>query len=150
MNRSLPGLIVQRRRVFVPKFSEAVSYWMKLDMAVRQEWLVKYRATILERDSNCRSRQMTEADDAIQHRLGEVEETSPERRKLNKGVQSLNVLRGLPSQPWSKSSELFLQSLPRLKVSNSDHPGFQVLAIMTVETSSSSRSFRSSELSQPI
>jgi hypothetical protein len=68
-------------------------------MAVRQEWSVKYRAAILERDSNCRSRRMTEADDAIQRRMGEVEESSRERRKLNKAVQSLNVLRGLLSQP---------------------------------------------------
>jgi hypothetical protein len=37
---------------------------------------------------------MTEADDAIQRRLEEVEEASRERRKLERAVQSLNVLRG--------------------------------------------------------
>ena len=68
-------------------------------MAVRQEWSVKYRAAILEKDSNCRSWRMTEADAAIQRRMGEVEETSRERRKLDNAVQSLNVLRGLSAQP---------------------------------------------------
>jgi hypothetical protein len=66
-------------------------------MAVRQEWSVKYRAAILERDSNCRLLRITEADDAIQGRMGEVEETSRERRKLQHAVQSLNVLRGRPA-----------------------------------------------------
>jgi hypothetical protein len=40
---------------------------------------------------------MTEAHDAIQRRMGEVEETSRERRKLEHAVQSLNVLRGRPA-----------------------------------------------------
>jgi hypothetical protein len=51
-------------------------------MAARQEWSVKYRAVILERDSECRLLRMTEADDAIRRRMGEVEETSRERRRL--------------------------------------------------------------------
>src|SRR6478752_1206624 len=31
MKRSLPGLMVQRSRVFVPMFCDSVSYWTKLD-----------------------------------------------------------------------------------------------------------------------
>ena len=66
-------------------------------MAVKQEWSIKYRAAILERDSACRLLRVTEADDAIQRRMGEVEEMSRERRKLDNAVQSLNVLRGRPA-----------------------------------------------------
>jgi hypothetical protein len=63
-------------------------------MAVRQEWSVKYRAVILERDSDSRLLRMTEADDAIRCRMGEVEETSRERRRSEHTVESLKVLRG--------------------------------------------------------
>jgi len=66
-------------------------------MAVRQEWSIKYRAAILERDSACRLLRMTEATDAIQRRMGQVEETSREWRKLENTVQSLNVLRARPA-----------------------------------------------------
>ena len=66
-------------------------------MAVKQEWSIKYRAAILEKDSACRLLRVTEADDAIQRRMGEVEETSRERRNLDNAVQSLNVLRGRPA-----------------------------------------------------
>jgi len=63
-------------------------------MAMRQEWAIKYRAAILERDSAIRLLRMTEADVAIQRRMGDVEETSREGRKLENALQSLNVLRG--------------------------------------------------------
>jgi hypothetical protein len=66
-------------------------------MAVRQEWSVKYRAAILERNSDCRLLRVTEANDAIRRRMGEVEETSRERRRLEHAVRSLNALGGRPA-----------------------------------------------------
>jgi hypothetical protein len=66
-------------------------------MAVRQEWSVKYRAAILERNSDCRLLRVTEANDAIRRRLGEIKEGSRERRRLEHAVRSLKVLRGRPA-----------------------------------------------------
>ena len=62
-------------------------------MAVRQEWSIKYRAAILERNPAFRLSRMTEANDAIQRRMGDLEETSDERRKLENAAQALNALR---------------------------------------------------------
>jgi hypothetical protein len=62
-------------------------------MAVRQEWSIKYRAAILERDPAFRLMRMTEANDAIQRRMGDLEETSDEWRKLENAAQALNALR---------------------------------------------------------
>ena len=62
-------------------------------MAVKREWSVKYRAAILERNPALRLLRMTEAKDAIQRRMGDLEETSDERRKLENAVQALNALR---------------------------------------------------------
>jgi hypothetical protein len=64
---------------------------------VRHEWSIKYRAAILERDPAFRLFRMTEASDAIQRRMGDLEETSDERRKLENALQSLNVLRDRPA-----------------------------------------------------
>lgn len=62
-------------------------------MAVRQEWSIKYRAAILERNSAVRLLRITEANDAIQRLIGDLDETSHERRRLESAVQALNVLR---------------------------------------------------------
>jgi hypothetical protein len=65
-------------------------------MAVRQEWAIKYRAAVLERNPAFRLLRMTEANDAIQRRMGDLEETSDERRKLENALQSLNMLLDRP------------------------------------------------------
>jgi hypothetical protein len=61
-------------------------------MTVRQEWSIKYRAAILERNPAFRLFRVTEANDAIQRRMGD-QQTSDERRKLRNAVQALKVLR---------------------------------------------------------
>jgi len=63
-------------------------------MAVRQEWSIKYRAAILERNPASQLLRMTEANDAIQRRMGDLGETSDERRKLENALEALNLLRG--------------------------------------------------------
>ena len=50
-------------------------------MAVKQEWSTKYRAAILEKDSACRLLRVTEADDAIQRRMEEVEEMNGKHQR---------------------------------------------------------------------
>ena len=62
-------------------------------MAVRQEWSIKYPAAILERNPAFQLLRMTEAKDAIQRRMGHLEETSGERRKLESALEALNQLR---------------------------------------------------------
>ena len=62
-------------------------------MAVRHEWSIKYRAAILERNPALRLLRVTEASDAILRRMGDLEETSDERRKLGNAVQALKALR---------------------------------------------------------
>jgi|GEM_PF-3633752 hypothetical protein len=62
-------------------------------MAVRYEWSIKYRAAILERNPAFRLSRMTEANDAIQRRMGDLEQTADERRKLRNAAQALRVLR---------------------------------------------------------
>ena len=66
-------------------------------MAMRQEWSIKYRAAVLERNPALQLLRVTEANDAIQRRMGDLEETSDERRKLENALQSLNVLRDRPA-----------------------------------------------------
>jgi hypothetical protein len=68
-------------------------------MAVRHEWSIKYRAAILERNPAFRLLRMTEANDAIQRRMGDLEETSDERRKLENAVQALNAMRDRHTYP---------------------------------------------------
>jgi hypothetical protein len=63
-------------------------------MAVRPEWSIKYRAAILERNPAFQLLRMTEANAAIQHRMGVLGETSDERRKLENALEALNLLRG--------------------------------------------------------
>jgi hypothetical protein len=62
-------------------------------MAVRQEWSIKYRAAILERNPASQLLRMTEANDAIRRRMGDLGETSDERRKLENALEALNLLR---------------------------------------------------------
>ena len=62
-------------------------------MAVRQEWSIKYRAAILERNPAFQLLRMTEANEAIQRRMGHLEEASGERRKLENALEALNLLR---------------------------------------------------------
>jgi hypothetical protein len=62
-------------------------------MAVRQEWSIKYRAAILERNPASQLLRMTEANDAIQRRMGDLGETSDEWRKLENALEALNLLR---------------------------------------------------------
>lgn len=62
-------------------------------MAVRHEWSIKYRAAILERNPAFRLSRMTEANDAIQRRMEDLEQTPDERRKLRNAVQALKALR---------------------------------------------------------
>jgi hypothetical protein len=64
------------------------------NMAVRPEWSIKYRAAILERNPAFQLLRMTEANAAIQRRMGVLGETSDERRKLENALDALNVLRG--------------------------------------------------------
>jgi hypothetical protein len=68
-------------------------------VAVRKEWAIKYRAAILERNSAFRLLRLTEANDAIQRRLGDLEETSNERRKLENAVQALKAMRDRHAEP---------------------------------------------------
>jgi hypothetical protein len=63
-------------------------------MAVRKEWSIKYRAAVLERNPALQLLRMTEANDAIQRRMGDLGETSGERRKLENALEALNLLRG--------------------------------------------------------
>src|SRR6201987_825858 len=85
------------------------------NMAVRHEWSIKYRAAILERNPAVRLLRMTEASDAIQRRLGDLEETSDERRKLKNAVQALNVLRDRHAYPYFKSLGSFLRPLQTME-----------------------------------
>ena len=62
-------------------------------MAVRKEWSSKYRAAMLERNPAFQSQRMTEANDAIQRRMGDLGQTSYERRKLENALEALNLLR---------------------------------------------------------
>jgi hypothetical protein len=62
-------------------------------MAVRPEWSIKYRAAILERNPASQLLRMTEANDAIQRRMGDVREASDERRKLENALEALNLVR---------------------------------------------------------
>ena len=62
-------------------------------MAVRQEWSIKYRSAILERNPDFQLLRMTEANAAIQHRIGHLKEASGERRKLENALEALNLLR---------------------------------------------------------
>jgi len=62
-------------------------------MAVRPEWSIKYRAAILERNPAFQSLRMTEANAAIQCRMGVLGKPSDERRKLQNALDALNLLR---------------------------------------------------------
>jgi hypothetical protein len=62
-------------------------------MAVRPEWSIKYRAAMLERNPAFQLMRMTEANDAIQRRIGDMGETSDERCKLENALDALNLLR---------------------------------------------------------
>ena len=62
-------------------------------MAVRQEWSIKYRSAILERNPDFQLLRMTEANAAIQRRIGNLKEASGERRKLENALEALNLLR---------------------------------------------------------
>jgi len=62
-------------------------------MAVRQEWSIKYRAAILERNPAFQLLRMTEANGAIKRRMGHLKEASSEGRKLENALEALNLLR---------------------------------------------------------
>jgi hypothetical protein len=62
-------------------------------MAVRQEWSIRYRAAILERNPASQLLRMNEANDAIQRRMRDLGETSDEWRKLENALEALNLLR---------------------------------------------------------
>ena len=62
-------------------------------MAVRQEWSIKYRAAVLERNPAIQLLRMTEAKDAILRRMGHLKETSGEWRKLENALEALRLLR---------------------------------------------------------
>lgn len=66
-------------------------------MAMRQEWSIKYRAAILERNPALQLVRMTEANDAIKRRIGDLRETSDERRRLENALDALNLLRHRPA-----------------------------------------------------
>jgi hypothetical protein len=65
-------------------------------MLIGQEWSMKFRDAMLERHPCLQLLRMTEAYEAIFRRLGGLRETSQERRKLIKALDSLNRLRDLP------------------------------------------------------
>ena len=62
-------------------------------MAVRPEWSIKYWAAMLERNPAFHVMRMTEANDAIQRRMGDLGETSDERSKLENALEALNLMR---------------------------------------------------------
>ena len=62
-------------------------------MAVRREWSIKYRAAMLERNPAFQLQRMTESNDAIQLRIGDLGQSSCERRKLKNALEALNLLR---------------------------------------------------------
>ena len=62
-------------------------------MAFRLEWSIKYRPAILERNPASQLLRITEANDAIQRRMGDLGETSDEQRKLENALEALNLLR---------------------------------------------------------
>jgi hypothetical protein len=64
---------------------------------MRQEWSIKYRAAILERNPALQLVRMTEANDAIKRRIGDLRETSDERRRLENALDALNLLRHRPA-----------------------------------------------------
>jgi hypothetical protein len=66
-------------------------------MAMRQEWSIKYRAAILERNPALQLVRMTEANDAIQRRIGDLRETSDERCRLENAREALNLVRDRPA-----------------------------------------------------
>jgi hypothetical protein len=60
-------------------------------MAVRQEWSVKYRAAILERNPAFQLLRMTEANGAIQRRMGHLKEAFGRAAQVGKrfgGIES--------------------------------------------------------------
>jgi hypothetical protein len=62
-------------------------------MAVRQEWSIKYRSAILERNPALQLLRLTQAHEAIQRRIANAGETTDERRKLENALEALNLLR---------------------------------------------------------
>jgi len=62
-------------------------------MAVRQEWSIKYRSAILERNPALQLVRLTQAHETIQRRIADAGMTSAERRKLENALEALNLLR---------------------------------------------------------
>ena len=62
-------------------------------MAVRQEWSIKYRSAILERNPALQLERLTQAHEAIERRIADAGETTDERRKLENALEALNLLR---------------------------------------------------------
>lgn len=62
-------------------------------MAVRQEWSIKYRSAIFERNPALQLLRLARVDEAIQRRIADAGETLDERRKLENALEALNLLR---------------------------------------------------------
>ena len=77
-------------------------------MAVRKEWSIKYRAAMLERNPAFQLQRMTESNDAIQCRMGDLGQTSYERGKLENALEALSLLRDHRLSRISSSSDPFL------------------------------------------
>ena len=73
MKRSLPGLMVQRRRVLAPMFWDSVSYWMKLERT-RLDAVVEEAEKIV-------------GDDAFEDFAVGVPEADPEAVELGPGEE---------------------------------------------------------------
>lgn len=60
---------------------------------MKEDWRLKYRAAILERNPVLQSLRIAEAYEAIMRRLEELEENSNDRHKLEAAIDTLNRLR---------------------------------------------------------
>lgn len=61
---------------------------------MREDWSLKYRAAVLERNPALQSLRIAEAHEAILRRMAELEESSgSERHKLENAIDTLNRLR---------------------------------------------------------
>jgi hypothetical protein len=66
---------------------------------MRAAWSLKYRAAILERNPALQLLRIVEAYGAIQRQLEKLEKDSPERRKLDNAINTLDRLRNGDLRP---------------------------------------------------
>jgi hypothetical protein len=70
-----------------------------VEYSLKTVWRSKYRAAILQRNPEVQLLRIVAAYEEIQARLEKVDKNSPERRKLDNAIKTLDGLRGGNSAP---------------------------------------------------